>query len=1110
MKRFFAFFLIFFLFFPVFSQKSWRLSLDGKTRIFTSEKDDFLWNGENAGLFANGSGTVSIYKNGKKTAFIRAVFVFGAEESDFVPLSDGSLYAGESKGSEKKLVPHGFGVLKKANGNVYAGVFRRGAFSGSGERFDSNGTLLYSGEFKNGRYNGNGKLFEDKKLVYSGIFKDGVRHGSGIETVASSTFCGKWKNDKKDGSFEIKTGSVTRIVFYKDGIADLQNAVVRYPNGIEWSGSVDSEMNPAGEGVLKYPSGDVYSGEVFENARNGFGHFVSADGFSYSGEWSDDVFEGSGEASFSFSDGTGWHYAGNWSGGEFDGFGELSSGHFSYSGEWKNGERLGNGTIFAAGAQYDGELKSDRLNGQGLFVFPNGDYYDGHWVESRQEGFGEYHWKDGSSYVGFWEDGLQNGEGELFFADGSSYSGDFVDGKLWGSGIFCYDSGERYEGEFEENKKNGVGSYFFQDGSVYEGEFREDKIDGRGRFLKKDGSFYEGEFKSGKIGGVGSLFVPDGESFVVLYSKKWTADSLPLEGTVSFSNGDEFVGKLQNGKPTEYGVWRKRGEKGFSESAYDFYKLHEREIESVADSAQIVLSVVSLAGDVVAMVPYPPVSGVSLAVSRVADFANAAISGLRILVGTGVLAYETGEANGDSQKIKELRKEYAKKQAWNVADIVFTAGSAAWKSFRMGKKAAKAAEKFPALKSAVSKTGKLSSAARSNKIGDKFVRGTVELAYGKVGKKLVSEYGDDAAHILFRYGDGAVEALTRNGGTALSLAKKNPVAFKAFLSSGKESFDLLEQFPKYSEEIALVLEKSGTRGVKEIQKMGKNAPAFLSLAKKHADFLEIAHKTSFENASTLVKIVEKDGGDALKTLKPFSKNGGELNRVLKHASLNDFSLLEIKSLGGKLPKEKLLGSIRKSRIDLTRLQTRLQKIRSKGKISLSKKEIEWVKKEPKVNLRALIRAKTGEKTLGGGFQEFFIRLSDGNKAQVSELLENPEIRKTVNHAIRGSGGVHEWLMTKNYLDFLTNEKWGKDGQLISLALTELVQDTRTVAFKNGGTHFDKVGSGKFHDGLGKAIDASANADELLKNVRAYAQKSLTAESFLEFEDIFVRCFGKIK
>lgn len=255
-----------------------------------------------------------------------------------------------------------------------------------------------------------------------------------------------------------------------------------------------------------------------------------------------------------------------------------------------------------------------------------------------------------------------------------------------------------------------------------------------------------------------------------------------------------------------------------------------------------------------------------------------------------------------------------------------------------------------------------------------------------------------------------------------------------------------------------------------------------------------------------MKIAQKDGKSAIKTLSK-CKNGGELNRAL-HFLKNGGNLNEIEKFGGKVSAEKTFSIIRKSKINLSKIENRLSQIRSKGKIALSKKEIDWIKRDPKVNLRAMIRAKTSEKTLGAGFQEFFVRLADGDKNQVRELLEIKEIRKTVNHAIRGSGGVHEWLMTKNYLDFLTNSKWGNDGAKISLALTELVQDTRTVAFKNGGTHFDKMNSGKFHDGLGKTIDKSENIKELLQNVRNYAQSALTKESFAEFDEIFSRCFGK--
>ena len=518
-------------------------------------------------------------------------------------------------------------------------------------------------------------------------------------------------------------------------------------------------------------------------------------------------------------------------------------------------------------SRYDGFFENDRLNGRGILLFENGDYYDGEWVDNRQEGFGEYHWADGSAYFGEWEDDLQNGEGELFLADGSSYSGDFVDGKYWGEGVFCYANGDRYEGEFEENSRSGAGVYEFADGASYFGEFKSNKIDGKGRFLFSDGSFYEGEFSGGKLNGSGSLFVPsksiDGEEEFAVLTARWNGNSFPEFGLLSFPNGDEFSGKLSKGLPTNEGEWRRRGEKSAAESAADFYKAHESEIENIADKAQLVLAGVSLAGDVVATVaiPCPPVAGVAIALSRVADVAGAAISAAKILAG-GVELFrevERAKAAGDENRVRELKKEFAKAQVWNASDIVFLFGSSAWKTLRSGKKIAKASKSFPALQKAISNTGKLSGAAKSTKIGDKFVRSVVEIAYGRVGKSLVSEYGDDAAKLLFKYGDGAIDALTKNASSALKIAKKNPAAFRAFLSNGSQSFELLEKFPSYADEIANVLAKSGRRGAKNLLGMGAGAKDFLNLTRKYGDdFVLLSKKTSAKNAKTLVDFALRD------------------------------------------------------------------------------------------------------------------------------------------------------------------------------------------------------------------------------------------------------------
>ncbi len=130
-----------------------------------------------------------------------------------------------------------------------------------------------------------------------------------------------------------------------------------------------------------------------------------------------------------------------------------------------------------------------------------------------------------------------------------------------------------------------------------------------------------------------------------------------------------------------------------------------------------------------------------------------------------------------------------------------------------------------------------------------------------------------------------------------------------------------------------------------------------------------------------------------------------------------------------------------------------------------------------------------------------------------KLLSNPEIYAYVSKSIRrsGDGAVHDWLMTKNYKDFLVNPKWGEDGPFLAMSLTKLVQKTENVVFKNGGGHVSKKllnssESVRFHQGLSKVIDNCSTKEELFLNVRQYAQSNLKEDSYKEFSAIFNELF----
>ena len=1096
---------------------AWRKSIDGRVSVWTSDSRQFSWSGGAVDGFADGIGSLSLYEDGRKVETRRCSLLFGARNDDFSELnSTGDFYAGEGRGEGASIVPDGVGVLAKANGNTYAGRFRRGRVDGRAVR-KFGGNVVYKGGFKKNLYSGFGELYEDGRLVYAGMFGKGRRDGAGTEYHGGLTISGTFDDGRKDGEFVVSGGGITRRVVYRDGEADLESVHVSYPGGLEWTGQVDSRLDPSGSGVVSYPSGDVYTGEVEGGMRNGFGLFVSGD-VSYEGNWEDDKCSGFGEAVFA----DGWTYSGGWLGNSFDGFGVLRAGGAVYSGGWSMGRRSGRGTLSMNGMTYAGGFSDDRLNGRGMMEYPNGDVYDGNWVDSRREGYGEYSWADGTSYFGDWADDLQDGSGTMAFPNGDVYSGDFQDGRFSGVGSYAFASGDRYEGGFKDDRKDGLGAYFFADGSCYEGEFRDGRISGTGKFYfgggELDGSFYDGEFEDGRMKGRGSLFIPEGGGYTVVTSASWGGGGFPERASVLFSNGDEFVGALEDGRPTPDGKWRRAGEKSFGELSYDFYKEHEETIRGVVSTTQLVLAGVSIAGDVVAVVacvPCPPVAAVALAVSKIADVANASISGLSILVGTGVMAREVSDAEllGDKAEAERVRKEYFREQAWNLADVVLTFGSAAFKAARAGRDASRAAEAYPGISRAVKDSGLMSRAARGGGAGAGLVRGAVEVAYGKVGRRLVEEYGDDAARLLFKYGDGAVSALTKNGDLTMLLASRGGgKALRAVLVGGSDAAAALSRNIDHLDEAGIIISRHGRKGIEALSAFdGRTGAFFEEYARRGDDFVSMISRLGKEDRRVFADLLCAHGDGLFEALDRVGKSPRELGRAVKYiASSGQSGLATVRKLGGAPVSATLASLGRPSLLRLDSLKFRVSGMRAKGSVKLSGKEMDWIRADPKVNLRALVKAKTGKGTFGEGFQEFFVRLADGNPGQVGELMAIPEVKKTVDHAIRGGGGVHEWLMTKNYADFLTNPKWGGDGAEISLALTELVQDTKSVAFKNGGTHFDKMNSGRFHAGLAKTIDSSSSLEGLLLNVRDYAEKSLTGKSFEEFMEIFERCFGRIK
>lgn len=143
------------------------------------------------------------------------------------------------------------------------------------------------------------------------------------------------------------------------------------------------------------------------------------------------------------------------------------------------------------------------------------------------------------------------------------------------------------------------------------------------------------------------------------------------------------------------------------------------------------------------------------------------------------------------------------------------------------------------------------------------------------------------------------------------------------------------------------------------------------------------------------------------------------------------------------------------------------------------------------------------KSFRDGFVEFFVRLKKSGREDLIKDLWNSHKNFIKKAGIR-AGGVHEWLEAENFVDFLLNPKWGKDGVYLAYMLPRATQVTTDVVLKNGGAHtiIDAAGrkipgpnSGRFHKSLGEQIEACNNAGCVFSNMNEFAKRVLSWESY---------------
>lgn len=364
-------------------------------------------------------------------------------------------------------------------------------------------------------------------------------------------------------------------------------------------GQAKSQASSAGQNgyqIKKYKDG-VYEGYMVNGKRHGLGIFQYSEGNRFVGEWKNDLISGRGMSrstlvahrvgeiecnrtiaiyngrAITSNEVVDWTskdniYIGPMDKGKYSGYGKmLYKDGSKYVGQWVRNERSGKGTLtYANGTRYVGEFLYDHIMGEGVKYYNNGNREEGRFGLSGLSGQGKYYWADGSTYVGEFKDDKFNGKGVRTWADGERYEGNFKDDKRHGYGVVTRSDGWTYKGQFSQNKMDGHGVETFSGGNTFEGRYSEG-LRKWGIYKWSNGNVYVGDFKGGFLDGEGTMYSAENHQYIkgirkegqlikTLEVGQYTDDDLKdKDGTITYPNGDVYVGRMRYGIPYSYGTY---------------------------------------------------------------------------------------------------------------------------------------------------------------------------------------------------------------------------------------------------------------------------------------------------------------------------------------------------------------------------------------------------------------------------------------------------------------------------------------------------------------------------------------------------------------------------
>ncbi|PAT31659.1 peptidase C13 [Vandammella animalimorsus] len=204
---------------------------------------------------------------------------------------DGGLYYGPLRQGQL----HGQGRLEWRNGMVYTGGFEQGLMHGQGQLSWPDGSS-YQGQFRAGLFSGHGRMRYADGDVYTGEFADDLPHGQGVlELAGGQRIEGRFEKGKAHGPGALIDQDGVRYEARIEENMPTGAGRIVLPNGTRIEGRfAEGGLSIQGRGVVHYPDGAHYKGQLHASLPHGSGTLRRADGAVYRGEFRQGLMHGQG------------------------------------------------------------------------------------------------------------------------------------------------------------------------------------------------------------------------------------------------------------------------------------------------------------------------------------------------------------------------------------------------------------------------------------------------------------------------------------------------------------------------------------------------------------------------------------------------------------------------------------------------------------------------------------------------------------------------------------------------------------------------------------------------------------------------------------------------